>query len=141
MWNDLLKYSAQFKSAVLTGLDADGYPYSIRCFPAINESRQLIRVAPANGAAIEPGRAGLLFHRHNEQLWDLKIFQVRGRLEQDSQGWLFYPEQLIHGSGLRHPLHAVATIFNMRRAAKMYLAKRGLPRPRIPWQDIKALYP
>lgn len=140
MWHDLLKYSAQFKSAVLTGLDAAGYPYSIRCTPAFDQGRQVIRVRSASGAALEPGPAGLLFHRHNEQLWDLKMFLVRGRLEQAGQDWLFYPEQLIHGGGLR-PLQAVATIFTMRRAAKMYLARRGLARPRIPWQDIKALYP
>lgn len=141
MWNDLGKYSVQFASAVLTGVDAEGYPYSIRCTPEFDDDKQVVRLTLPAAAAILPGRAGLLYHQHNEQLWNLKSFLVRGRIEHDAQGWVFYPEQLILGGGLHSPLRDVAALFRMRRVAKQYLRKRGLARPRIPWEAIKALYP
>ena len=141
MWSNLRKYSVQFESAVLTGMDANGYPYSIRCTPQFDDDKQVMRLAMATGADIMPGRAGMLYHQHNEQLWNLKSFLVRGRIEQDTQGWVLYPEQLILGGGLGNPLRDAAVIFRLRRAAKHYLQKRGLERPRIPWEAIKALYP
>lgn len=141
MWSELYKYSAQFKSAVLTGVNADGYPYSVRCTPTFDEFRFALYIGLANELAIEPGRASLLYHQHNEQLWDLKMFLVRGFLEYDTERWVFYPGQLILGNGLRHPLHDIAAIMRMRRAAKQYLHRRGLERPSIPWAEIKALYP
>jgi hypothetical protein len=141
MWDELRTYSAQFRSAVLTGLDAAGYPYSVRCRPTLDEASQIVRIAPVPGALLEPGRAGLLYHQHDEQLWSLKSFLLRGRLELGAQEWFFHPEQLIYGGGLRHPLRDATVLFQMRRAAKAYLNKRGLTRPRIPWEEIKALYP
>ncbi len=140
MWDEIRKYSGKFAGAVLTGVDADGYPFSVRCVPQFDDRARVIRVTMATGAAIQPGRAGLLYHQHNEQLWNLRMFLVRGCVERDDQGWIFYPEQLIPGSGLR-PAHDMLAIVRVRRAAKRYLQKRGLARPKIPWADIKALYP
>ena len=39
--------------------------------------------------------------------------------------------------GLGNPLAAVPFIVGARRTTKRYLAKRGLPRPAIPWAKIK----
>ena len=39
---------------------------------------------------------------------------------------------------------AITDLLNMvrdgRRTAKKYLAKRGLPRPKIPWKRVQAFY-
>jgi len=31
MWDEMLGHLPDFESAVLTGIDAEGYPYSVRC--------------------------------------------------------------------------------------------------------------
>lgn len=140
MWSDLRTYSTRFSSAVLTGFDSKGYPFSVRCTPTFDDEQQVLRVVPVAGAAIEPGKAGLLFHQHNEQLWNLKMFQVLGQLTHDGTGWIFTPERLIPGSGL-NSWNDLQAMSRMRQAAKQYLAKRGLKRPLIPWARIRSFYP
>ena len=139
MWPDFRKHSAGFKTAVLTGRDAEGYPFSVRCVPSFDDARQVVRIAPVAGAEIAPGPANLLFHSHDEQLWDLKMVQVLGTLDQSGEEWVFRPERLVGGGNSLW--QAVQMIAASRRSAREYLAKRGLPRPRISWDRIRSLYP
>lgn len=149
MWPEIVKYLAQFPSAVLTGIDRDGYPFSLRCTPQVDEANQVLRVANIGGAnpgganlgaaSLQPGPAGLLCHSHNEQIWDLKSFQVLGRLEQSAQGWIFRPERFIPGSGITGMSGQMQFIFKARAEAAKYLQKRGLPRPKVHWDEFKAL--
>jgi hypothetical protein len=139
MWPEIVKYLSQFPNAVLTGLDRDGYPFSLRCTPQVDETNQVLRIANTGGAPLQPGPAGLLCHSHNEQIWDLKSFQVLGRLEQTPEGWVFRPERFLPGNGITGMSGQMQFIFKSRAEAAKYLQKRGLPRPQVHWDEFKAL--
>ncbi len=137
MWDDLMKNLAQYPDVVLTGIDAAGYPASLRCRPAPDAQAQVSRVSVGEGLEIQPGPASILGHFHDEKLWGLKAFLVRGVLERDERSWAFRPGTLIPAGGTS-PLAAIRTMRQTRHAAKVYLAKRRLARPAIPWDKIKA---
>lgn len=139
MWPNIRKHTAPFASAVLTGLDAEGYPFSVRCIPTFDDNEQVLRIAPAAGEHVTAGQASLLFHSHNDQLWDLQIVQVLGTLEARGEAWAFRPERLLGDGG--SAWKAIQMIVGARRTTRRYLAKRGLARPRIPWDRIRSLYP
>jgi hypothetical protein len=139
MWSDLARLLPTFRSAVLTGLDADGYPFSLRCQPSLEPTTQTIRIPPPPGVAIQPGPASLLCHQHDEQLWNQRSLLVRGTLRTKPDGWVLEPRQLIPGLGIGGPLAMIRGIVAARRTAGRYLAARRLARPRIPWADINAV--
>lgn len=139
MWHEIVSNLPKFSSAVLTGTDADGYPFSIRCKPEVDQARQVVRIELSDEVPIQPGPTSLLCHSHDELLWDLKAFLVRGRLEQDENGWILWPEKYIPGGGIEGPVANMRSLFKTRAAANRYLEKRGLSRPSVPWEDIKAL--
>ena len=137
MWDDITNHLPDFESAVITGVDADGYPFSVRCWPYPDDAARVLRVQV--GTLIQPGPASLLCHKHDENLWNLKSFLVRGVLGRDERGWSFEPLQFIPGAGIGG-LPAMARFFiGSRRNARRYLKKRGLARPSIPWEDINAV--
>ena len=140
MWDDILKNLAKFPSAVLTGTDVEGYPFSVRCTPQIDPSKKLLRLESMEHLLIQAGKASLLCHSHNELLWDLKAFVVRGDLRQDEQGWVFQPAQFIPGGGVGSPLDQLKAMRRMRKSAKWYLEKRSLARPQVQWQGIKKIW-
>ncbi len=138
MWDEITKGLAQFPDAVLTVVDADGYPLSIRCHPQADAATQVLRVPTARGLDLRPGPASLLCHSHDENLWKLKAFLVRGRIEPSDDSWVFHPQKFIPGGGMGSPLGDVRTVVGARLTAKRYLTKRGLARPAIPWDRIKS---
>ena len=140
MWADLVKRLKSFPSAVLTGLDAEGYPFSFRCIPQPDPSKEVLLVQIPPQAAIQPGPAGLLCHSHDEQLWNLKGFGVHGTLAQRDDKWVFTPRRLMVGTGGGGLLGYMRQIRNARRTAQQYLERRGLPRPKVDWDGMKALW-
>ncbi len=139
MWDEITKHLSDFQSAVLTGVDAEGYTFSARCQPRSDSETRTLRVQLPPGAPIQPGPASLLCHQHDENLWNLKSFLVRGVLVREAGGWSFEPRQFIPGAGIGG-LPAVARFFmGSRRRAGRYLKKRDLSRPRIPWDEINAI--
>jgi hypothetical protein len=136
MWGETLRQVTQYPSAVLTGRDADGYPYSLRCRPRPDLAARALRVELPAGTPLRPGPAGLLCHRHDETLWRLQSVVIRGALVQDEQGWRFEPRAVIPGMDQQSPKAMLRFLLDSRRKAAAYLAKRGLPRPPIPWADI-----
>jgi hypothetical protein len=138
MWPEIAKRLPRFASAVLTGLDASGDPVSIRCQPTLDQQAQVLRVLVPDGLGMMPGPAGLLCHRHNEQLWGLKSFLLRGGLEQDGHGWVFRPRLLVRGMDTTL-VSNLRLLCNGRRTARRYLAARGLQRPQIPWEHYAKL--
>jgi hypothetical protein len=101
MWPEIREHLYQFDSAVLTGLDAGGYPFSVRCRPYPDKSgAEVLRVALPADTPIRPGPASLLCHRHDENLWNLKSFLVRGSLGHDVGGWNFEPIRFFPGVGI-----------------------------------------
>ena len=140
MWAELRRQLRGFSNPVLTGLDADGYPVSLRCALEVDETQQALRVSLPGWTRIRQGPASLLCHGHNDLLWDLHSFMVRGSLEPiHGETWLFRPRRLVPGLGMGGLLGTVRFALAKRRAARRYLERRGLRRPRIDWARLKAV--
>jgi hypothetical protein len=103
MWDEIAKHLPSFESAVLTGLGGEGYPYSVLCRPYTDPVRQVLRMRLPAGIALQPGPASLLCHMHDENMWNLKSFLVRGDLSRDARGWSLRPQRFVPGpeSGVR----------------------------------------
>lgn len=133
MWSDILTYAAAYQSAVLTATDASGYPFSLRCQPRPDSASKVLRLVLPAGAALQPGPACLLWHRHDTHLWNLQSFVVRGTLVQDQTGWAVQPEQFIPGVGIGGWRSYLYFVLNGRRTTRRYLQRRGLARPKLDW--------
>ncbi|MFN8503601.1 pyridoxamine 5'-phosphate oxidase family protein [Kouleothrix sp.] len=137
-WPVLLRQLARFPSAVISGRDAQGYPFSARCRPTPDAASHTLRVMLPPEAPIEPGPAGLLCHSHDDLLWKQESFGLRGALQRADDGWRLEPLAII--PGISPDVLSLGRFFiDSRRKAKAYLAKRNLPRPTIPWDDIIAV--
>jgi hypothetical protein len=142
MWPQLEHYLPEFPSAVLTAVDATGTPYSLRCHPALVPAEQVLHIALPAGVALQPGPACLLCHAHNERLWNLKSFAVRGVLERPAAGpWIFEPRHFIPGMGIGGWRSYVHFVRHGRAATREYFAKRGQPVPHVDWESVLALFP
>ena len=97
MWTQITCYLPGFDTAVISGFEADGQPYSLRCHVLV-AGNELMRLQLPAGTPLVNGPACLLCHSHDERLWNLKSFAVRGSLDRDEEGWLFRPEQFIPGT-------------------------------------------
>jgi hypothetical protein len=140
MWAEVRRLLPRFSSPVLTGVDGDGYPVSIRCAPELDDAEQVLRLPLPTWTGIREGPASLLGHGHNDLLWDLHSFMVRGTLEPaDGETWVFRPSRLVPGVGMGGLTGMARFALAKRRAARRYLARRGLARPRIDWAQLKAL--
>jgi len=140
MWAEVQRHLREFSSPILTGVDGDGYPVSIRCAPELDEVQQVLRVSLPGWTGIRPGPASLLCHGHNQLLWELRSFMVRGTLEPSGDDiWLFRPSRFVPGVGVGGLAGMVRFALAKRRAARRYLQRRGLARPRIDWAQLKAL--
>ncbi|HEY8597449.1 MAG TPA: hypothetical protein VIL85_03395 [Thermomicrobiales bacterium] len=136
MWAELVRYHALFDSAVLTGRDAAGYPFSVRCVPRPDAATRTLRLTLLDGTPLVPGPSSIIWHSHDEQLSSLRNMNLRGTLERDAAGWFLRPLQLLPLMGLGNPLAVLPFLIGAYRTTKRYLAKRGLPRPAIPWAKI-----
>jgi len=139
VWDEITRHLAGFESAVLTGLDAGGYPYSVRCQPRPDPDARNLRIRLPDHAPIQPGPASLLCHRHDENLWNLKSFLVRGTLVREGEAWAFHQRRFVPAAGIGGPLGVLRFVVGSRGNAKRYLKRRGLSRPRIPWKEINAI--
>jgi hypothetical protein len=139
MWPEIVRHLYQFESAVLSGLDEEGYPFSVRCRPYADASgAEALRIWLAPGTPFRPGPASLLCHSHDENLWNLKSFLVRGVLVKDAGGWSFEPNRFIPGMGIGGLPAMIRLFLGSRRKARRYLRERDLARPSIPWDEINA---
>jgi hypothetical protein len=139
VWDEIVRHLSDFESVVLTGMDAEGYPFSVRNRPHIDPFERMLLVRLPADAPIRPGPASLLCHRHDENLWKLKSFLVRGTLAREDGGWIFRPQTFIPGAGIGGPMGMVRFVTGSRKNARRYLQRRGLPRPRIPWEGINTI--
>jgi hypothetical protein len=81
----------------------------------------------------------LLWHRHDERLWKLNSFAVRGQLLQDDRGWIIRPELFIPGVGIGGWRSYLRFLVHGRRTTRLYLERRGLPRPKFDWGEWDTL--
>jgi len=140
MWDEIVRHLSDFPTAVLTGVDDAGYPFSLRCSPEPDDSTQTLRFRLPEGAGIGIGPASLLCHSHDEQLWNLKSFFLRGELERDAGGWIFRPDRFVPGAGIGGLIGLLRFVRAGRARTKRYLEKRGLARPAVPWDRIHAVW-
>ena len=67
---------------------------------------------------------------------------VRGQLTTTGAEWVFHPLALALalalGTGLAGPVGDVQSFLAAQQRAGRYLARRGLQRPIIPWQLVRA---
>jgi hypothetical protein len=128
----------EFDSAVLTAFDEQGNPTLLRVRPSAEPANRLFHID--TDAPLRPGRASLLCHSHDEQLWNLRSFVVAGELSRRGENWTLRPDRFIPGGADKlGPIGMVKIIRELRGTARRYLQRRGLPRPDICWQDIDAL--
>ncbi len=139
MWPEITRHLGSYPSAVLTGYDASGYPFSVRCRPKVDPAARIIRVDVPAEAGLKPGPASLLCHSHNQLLWNLRSFLLRGVLERDADGWHFRVTQFVPGIGIGGVVGMMQFAVAKRRAAGKYLADRRLRRPRIPWDELRGV--
>ena len=139
MWDDIARLLPSFESAVVTGLDAEGYPYSLRCKPWVDSSARVLKADLPTYASVQAGPACLLCHSHDENLWNLRSFLVRGTLAREGSEWTFEPLRYVPGAGVEGLRGMVNFVTGSRRNTNRYLKKRGLSRPRIPWKAINEI--
>src|SRR5438270_4368878 len=139
MWPEIRRYLTKYPSAVLTGVDAAGRPFSFRCEPELDNAARLLRMTSPRGVELVNGPASILCHSHNLFLWNLHSFLVRGTIELADGTWLFRPARFVPGIGVGGLPGMIRFATSKRRAAKHYLDRRGLTRPRIPWAELRAI--
>ena len=139
MWSDLLRVLPRFSSAVLTFRDAQGYPFSVRCHPRADEATQSFTLEIPKNVPACPGPASLLWHLHDERLWNQLSYTTRGHVEQEGAEWRYTPTHYTPGLGIGGVPAFVGFVFSARRIAAGYLSRRGLARPRVPWRQINAI--
>lgn len=128
-----------FQHAVLTGIDEQGYPISVRCQPQVDEAGSVLRVHLPADIQMMPGPAGLLCHSHDEKLWNLKSVALQGILEHQEEGSLFHVQRFVPGMNMAGAPGPLTTLLRARRMMKQILRKRGLSPPPIPWNQMKQL--
>jgi hypothetical protein len=138
-WDEIARLMPEFRRAILTAMDNDGYPCSVRCQPQLDAAAQRLRMQIPPDVTPLPGPASLLWHRHDEWLWRQKSFLVRGVLEQDAYGWSLRPAKFTPGVGLGGLKGTIRFVREARRTSDRYLAARNLARPRVPWKEIIAV--
>jgi hypothetical protein len=138
MWPKTTSQLAKYPTVVLTGLDADGYPFSLRCVPQPDAAREVLHLLLPEYATLQPGPASLLCHYHDDALWNQTNFVLRGTLTHEANEWSFKPTQFIEGAGAG--MSMFRQIREGRGAAQRYLSKRNLSRLKIPWDQLKAIY-
>ena len=139
MWSEAAKWLEKFPGAVVTGLDADGYPVSVRQMaPRYDAQTGELPVTLPDTLGVTAGPANLLCHYHDDKLWNLTAVQIKGRLEQRWGAWIFV------STAFTPPARGqISTLWQFakraRAAAKNYLEKRGLERPAVNWMAIETL--
>ncbi len=135
----LEEYLRSFHDAVLTGVNAQGYPVSVRCLPQVDGTEHVLRVRLPADIQLLPGPAGLLCHSHDAKLWHLKSFALQGTLEHLGEISLFHVQRFLPGMNMAGAPGALTTLMHARHMMKQILRKRGLPQPSIPWDQLKQL--
>ncbi|KWX67277.1 hypothetical protein [Mycobacterium sp. NAZ190054] len=136
MWADAAGRLRKFPEAVLTALDARGYPFSVRVGTRAYDTvtGELPVVLPEALGAVA-GPANLLCHFHDEKLWKLDSTQVKGCLRRRGDGWVFASEAFTPQSRLQ----LVSFLRGAHTSAQKYLDRRGLARPAVNWASVKEI--
>lgn len=133
---DLRRWLPKFASAVLTTVDPDGYPSSVRVKPALTAEASVLDIGSLPASAAE-GRAWLLWHKHDESLWGLQNLGTAGWLSAAGGRGRFEAARFTAGLGALSEFQSLASC---RRHANAYLQKRNMARPAVAWEEIAVLW-
>ncbi|MBV9046770.1 MAG: hypothetical protein JOY58_00780 [Solirubrobacterales bacterium] len=127
----IAELGTRYRTAVLSIVAPDGFPFSIRSPVHVDPANRWIRIGElTSDAPLQPGLACLTAHEHAEQFSWQKNFQVRGDLVFIEGGWALIPHQLvggfeIPGSRLLALRVNAAKARRFRRTAKRESARRA----------------
>jgi hypothetical protein len=138
MQADAARITKRFDSAVLTWVGDDGYPFSIRCHPSW-ESRNEARLELPLGFDRAEGRASLLYHSHDHQLWKLRMLLAIGERRKANGIHRFKLIRIRTGVAGVTKFHWLQALIKSRRRTSRYLQDRAMSRPSIDWERIKQL--
>jgi hypothetical protein len=119
-------------TGVLSFVSPDGFPFSARTSVTVDSGNRIVRIdKPPVGAPLEPTRACLCVHDHDDKFTWQRNFHIRGDLVEDDDGaWTIVPRKLVGGFELppgslvsRMRLNA-KKMRRFRKIAKRELAKR-----------------
>ena len=136
MWDEAAKWLDKFDEAVLTMLDSDGYPVSVRVDSRAYDAATGELPATLPGALhVVDGPANLLCHYHDEKLWKLNAISIKGRVENRDGSWVFA------STAFNPPpkFALLSFIKGIRTAGQKYLDRRGLDRPEVDWAAVKEI--
>jgi len=138
VWAEAARWLAKFPEAVVTAVDAEGYPVSIReAAPRYDPETGQMSVAWPDGVAFAEGPANVLCHSHDEKVWNIKAMQIKGHLERSEGDCVFITTAFTPPPGM------LVTFWRLSRtgraAARRYLDNRGLTAPAVNWDAIDEL--
>jgi hypothetical protein len=134
VWGEAAKWLNKFDGAVLTALDTDGYPVSVRIDTrGYDATTGELELSLPRELRTVVGPANLLGHYHDDKLWSLQMMSIKGSVAERGDGWVFRSTHFDAPSRLAF----VAFIRNARSSAAKYLERRGLRRPEVNWAAIK----
>jgi hypothetical protein len=131
-WHPRLgELGSTYRSAVVSIVSPDGFPFSVRVPVAVDEASRWIRLeGELTGVPLQPGLACLTAHTHAESFSWQQNFQVRGDLVFQEAHWVLLPRKVV--GGFEVPRSRLATLRlnaakarRFRRTAKRELARRG----------------
>jgi len=148
MWNKrLAALTGEYSTAVLSIVDSDGYPVSVRCLAHLDPARQVFTFpTPPVQATSWRGKACLLFHQFNERLEGLRQIVILGELVCEEGLLTLKVSKFVTANGRQNtdrmphassPIHMLQFFWLGRRKARAYLAKRGAPWPPVPYEEIE----
>src|SRR6266581_8051028 len=137
MWNEhLAARASNYSTGVLSIVDADGYPMSVRCTACLDASRQVFTFpSPPALAASWRGKACLLFHRFDERLEGLRQMVILGELISEDGLLTLQVSKFVTANGrpntdqMPHassPFHMLQFWLLGRHNWRVYLARRGM---------------
>jgi hypothetical protein len=137
VWAETAKWLAKYPEAVVTALDVNGYPFSVRqSTSSYNARTGELPVELPETLRPTSGPANLLCHKHDEALWNLSSIQIAGVLDRGYNGWVFVSSAFTPPSRL-----ALLQLSRRSRAtSRRYLAKRRLEAPKVNWVAVKQVW-
>jgi len=136
VWAEAANWLGKFDEAVLTGIDDDGYPVSVRINARdYDAATGALPVTVPAELRVVAGPANVLAHSHDEKLWKLTMIQIKGRLESRDGGWVFQSTKFDAPAKLAF----VQFLRSNSASAQKYLDKRGLARPPVNWAAAKEI--
>ncbi|MCV7425131.1 hypothetical protein [Mycobacterium montefiorense] len=139
MWQLASESLSEFPEVVVTAVGVEGHPVSVRQHSSRYDAQTgEMPVLIPTSVAPAAGPANLLAHSHDEDLWNLRIVRVTGRLESRGEGWVFVSTAFTPPSpdGFKSRWQMAKA---MRRSSRRYLAARGMAHPKVNWPIINSM--